>query len=193
MYDTNFIVKYHDIQEELDLILKKDNEVDHYQYSSQDILDICNKLYRDELCSVFYAEHIMDDKIDKGLKYIFELMLVNPDFKAVIDKIKALIHLKNKDYVKESINLETSELETAELETTELETADLETTELETAELETADLEMTELETLEIIFILFSENIFYLTHKCICQQITTEHIDNEIIKTLLKILSQILL
>ena len=163
MYDTNFIVKYHDIQEELDLILKKDNEVDHYQYSSQDILDICNKLYRDELCSVFYAEHIMDDKIDKGLKYIFELMLVNPDFKAVIDKIKALIHLKNKDYVKESMNLETAELETAEL------------------------------ETLEIIFILFSENIFYLTHKCICQQITTEHIDNEIIKTLLKILSQILL
>ena len=105
----------------------------------------------------------MDDKIDKGLKYIFELMLVNPDFKAVIDKIKALIHLKNKDYVKESMNLETAELETAEL------------------------------ETLEIIFILFSENIFYLTHKCICQQITTEHIDNEIIKTLLKILSQILL
>ena len=163
MYDTNFIVKYHDIQEELDLILKKDNEVDHYQYSSQDILDICNKLYRDELCSVFYAEDIMDDKIDKGMKTVFDIMLVNPDFKAIIDKIKALIHLKNKDYVKESINLETSELETAEL------------------------------ETLEIIFILFSENIFYLTHKCICQQITTEHIDNEIIKTLLKILSQILL
>ena len=163
MYDTNFIVKYHDIQEELDLILKKDNEVDHYQYSSQDILDICNKLYRDELCSVFYAEDIMDDKIDKGMKTVFDIMLVNPDFKAIIDKIKALIHLKNKDYVKESMNLETAELETAEL------------------------------ETLEIIFILFSENIFYLTHKCICQQITTEHIDNEIIKTLLKILSQILL
>ena len=161
MYDTNFIVKYHDIQGELELI--KHNEIDNNSYSSQDILDICNKLYRDELCSVFYAEHIMDDKIDKGLKYIFELMLVNPDFKAVIDKIKALIHLKNKDYVKESMNLETAELETAEL------------------------------ETLEIIFILFSENIFYLTHKCICQQITTEHIDNEIIKTLLKILSQILL
>ena len=99
MYDTKFIVRYHDIQEELVLILKKEEEErgvkpveEDNRYYSQDILDICNKLYRDELCSVFYAEDIMDDKIDKGMKTVLDIMLVNPNFKAIIDKKKVLNH-----------------------------------------------------------------------------------------------------
>lgn len=171
MYDTKFIVRYHDIKEELDLILKKEEEkergvkpVDHYQYSSQDILDICNKLYRDELCSVFYAEDIIDDKIDKGMKYVFDLMLVNPDFKAIIDKKKVLLLLK------ESKNLEL-----------ELDTVDLESG-LDAVNLETVNLDVI---NLEILLTLFSENIFYITHKCICQQITTGHIDTELLSKLI--------
>ena len=171
MYDTKFIVRYHDIQEELVLILKKEEEekrgvkpVEDYQYSSQDILDICNKLYRDELCSVFYAEDIIDDKIDKGMKYVFDLMLVNPDFKAIIDKKKVLLLLK------ESKNLE------LELDTVDLESG-LDAVNLETVNLETVNL--------EILLTLFSENIFYITHKCICQQITTGHIDTELLSKLI--------
>ena len=171
MYDTKFIVRYHDIQEELVLILKKEEEekrgvkpVEDYQYSSQDILDICNKLYRDELCSVFYAEDIIDDKIDKGMKYVFDLMLVNPDFKAIIDKKKVLLLLK------ESKNLEL-----------ELDTVDLESG-LDAVNLDTVDLDVI---NLEILLTLFSENIFYITHKCICQQITTGHIDIELIAKLI--------
>ena len=165
MYDTKFIVRYHDIQEELVLILKKDNEVDHYQYSSQDILDICNKLYRDELCSVFYAEDIMDDKIDKGMKTVFDIMLVNPDFKAIIDKMKELLLLR------ESKNVEL-ELESE----SESDTINLESVNLESVNLDTINL--------EILLTLFSENIFYITHKCICQQITTGHIDTDLLENL---------
>ena len=164
MYDTKFIVRYHDIKEELDLILKKDNEVDHYQYSSQDILDICNKLYRDELCSVFYAEDIMDDKIDKGMKTVFDIMLVNPDFKAIIDKMKELLLLR------ESKNVE------LELDTVTLGSVNLDTVNLESVNLDTINL--------EILLTLFSENIFYITHKCICQQITTGHIDTDLLEIL---------
>ena len=171
MYDTKFIVRYHDIQEELVLILKKEEEekrgvkpVEDYQYSSQDILDICNKLYRDELCSVLYAEDIIDDKIDKGMKYVFDLMLVNPDFKAIIDKKKVLLLLK------ESKNLEL-----------ELDTVDLESG-LDAVNLDTVDLDVI---NLEILLTLFSENIFYITHKCICQQITTGHIDTELLSKLI--------
>jgi len=160
MYDTKFIVKYHDIQEELDIILKKDNED---QYSSQDISDICNKLYRDELCSVFYAEDIMDDKIDKGMKTVFDIMLVNPDFKAIIDKIKELLLLR------ESKNLE------LELDTVDLDVINLESR-LDTVNLDTINL--------EILLTLFSENIFYITHKCICQQITTGRIDTDLLENL---------
>ena len=163
MYDTKFIVRYHDIQEELNIILKKEEEeergvkpVEDDQYSSQDILDICNKLYRDELCSVFYAEDIMDDKIDKGMKTVFDIMLVNPDFKAIIDKIKELLLLR------ESKNLELeSGLDTINLESVNLDTINL-----------------------EILLTLFSENIFYITHKCICQQITTGHIDSDLLENI---------
>ena len=166
MYDTKFIVRYHDIQEELDLILKKEEEEEKYdQYSSQDILDICNKLYRDELCSVFYAEDIMDDKIDKGMKTVFDIMLVNPDFKAIIDKMKELLLLR------ESKNVEL-ELESE----SESDTINLESVNLESVNLDTINL--------EILLTLFSENIFYITHKCICQQITTGHIDTDLLENL---------
>jgi hypothetical protein len=174
MYNTKFIVKYHDIQEELKIILKEKED----QYSSQDILDICNKLYRDELCSVFYAEDIIDDKIDKGMKYVFDLMLVNPDFKAIIDKKKELLLLK------ESKNLEL-ELDTVDLDVINLEsgldTVDLDTINLDTVNLDTINLDVINLENL---LTLFSENIFYITHKCICQQITTRRIDTELLQKL---------
>ena len=165
MYDTKFIVRYHDIQEELDLILKKEEEEEKYdQYSSQDILDICNKLYRDELCSVFYAEDIMDDKIDKGMKSVFDIMLVNPDFKSIIDKMKELLLLR------ESKNVE------LELDTVTLGSVNLDTINLESVNLDTINL--------EILLTLFSENIFYITHKCICQQITTGHIETDLLEIL---------
>ena len=168
MYDTKFIVRYHDIQEELVLILKKEEEeergvpVEYDQYSSQDILDICNKLYRDELCSVFYAEDIMDDKIDKGMRTVFDIMLVNPDFKAIIDKMKELLLLRESKNVELELELESeSESDTVNLESVNLATINL-----------------------EILLTLFSENIFYITHKCICQQITTGHIDSDLLENL---------
>jgi hypothetical protein len=171
MYDTKFIVRYHDIQEELNIILKKEEEeergvkpVEDDQYSSQDILDICNKLYRDELCSVFYAEDLMDDKIDKGMRTVFDIMLVNPDFKSIIDKMKELLLLR------ESKNLE------LELDTVTLGSVNLDTVNLESVNLATINL--------EILLTLFSENIFYITHKCICQQITTGHIDTDLLENL---------
>jgi hypothetical protein len=155
MYDTKFIVKYHDIQEDLNIILKEKED----QYSSQDILDICNKLYRDELCSVFYAEDIIDDKIDKGMQTVFDIMLVNPDFKAIIDKKKELLLLK------ETKNLELG-LDSGS----------------DTINLDAVNLDVI---NLEILLTLFSENIFYITHKCICQQITIGRIDTELLSTLI--------
>ena len=107
----------------------------------------------------------MDDKIDKGMKTVFDIMLVNPDFKAIIDKMKELLLLK------ESTNLE---LDTVNLES---DTINLDTINLESVNLDTINL--------EILLTLFSENIFYITHKCICQQITTGHIDTDLLENLI--------
>jgi hypothetical protein len=130
MYNTNFVVKYKDIEEEL-IIKLKDNKD---EYNNDDILDVCNKLYRDELVSVFYADDLLDDKIDAGMKYVLEKMLENADFKLLTNQ--AIISLKksctSEEYDKErEINLNTI-----------------------------------------LILTMFSQECFYLFHKCICQQLT---------------------
>ena len=98
MYNTGFKVKYFDIKEELMVSLKNDNVV-----TTQDIIDICDKLYMDELMSVFYADGILDDKIDIGMKYIKENMMENAAFKTMIEEIFKLLELTTADlpFIKE--------------------------------------------------------------------------------------------
>ena len=110
MYNTSFDVKYRSIQDELVLKLKdigdnrdigdnKDIGDDEYEYNIDDVLTICDKLYRDELMSVFYADDLMDDKIDNGMKYVLEKMLENNDFKLMTDEVKE--HIKNVSLIEE--------------------------------------------------------------------------------------------
>ena len=107
----------------------------------------------------------MDDKIDKGMRTVFDIMLVNPDFKAIIDKMKELLLLRESKNLELELELE-SESDTVNLESVNLDTINLDTI------------------NLEILLTLFSENIFYITHKCICQQITTGHIDTDLLENL---------
>jgi hypothetical protein len=151
MYNTQFKVKYNDIKEELILKLKDKTEKekeedsdDEYEYSSQDVIDICHKLYIDEFISVFNAENILDDKIDLGMKYVFDKMCMNPEFKIIIEEMSQ-IALKtfspNNDYDEEKL------------------------------------LDLKQL----IILTLFSQQTFYIMHKCVCQQIELGIIDNELL------------
>ena len=92
MYNTDFKVKYYDIEQELlfKLLNKSDNQNtsdNEYtsenssdndkdnEYTSDDIITICDKLYRDEVLSVFYAESILDDKLDKNMQDILDQMI----------------------------------------------------------------------------------------------------------------------
>jgi hypothetical protein len=62
-----------------------ENDDDEYKYSNEDIIDICDKLYRDELLSVFYADDFLDNKIIEGMKYVSKQMLENSDFRQIIE------------------------------------------------------------------------------------------------------------
>jgi hypothetical protein len=162
MYNTKFIVKYHDIQEELVLKLKNkteeeylENSDDEYEYSNKDIIDICDKLYRDELCSVFYAENIIDDKIDKGIQETLQIMLLNNDFKNIIEDIKKVIYSIETPNRKGDIKDDLEENFQKNV-------------------------------TFFAFIILFSQNVFYITHKCICQQLDTGIIDNNLLEELKK-------
>lgn len=85
IYNTDFDVKYFRIQNEL--IQKCNSSSNFYEYSKEDVVDICNKLYHDELSSVFFAENILDDKIDRGIRNILEKMKENHHFKNMLDEL----------------------------------------------------------------------------------------------------------
>lgn len=148
MYNTQFKVKYKNIEQELIHNLKNkipdDPNVNEYEYTSEDVLDICNKLYRDEFLSVFGAEDITDDIIDKGIKYVYDIMINNTKFKEIIDELSKFginQFIKNEEISNEK----------------------------------------TESIKQLLLLILFSQNIFYITHKCICQQIELGTIDDDLL------------
>ena len=53
-----------------------------------DVYAICEKLYRDELLSVFNVQSISDENIDAGIKSAIEHMIDNQGFRQLLDDIK---------------------------------------------------------------------------------------------------------
>lgn len=156
MYNTQFKVKYNDIEDELLHKLKvktpqeyEENSDEEHEYSTDDVIDICNKLYRDELLSVFGAEDLTDDKIDKGMIYIYDIMMKNDKFKETINE---MANLSSNQFLKDE------------------------------------EITSEKLESLRqlILISLFSQHLFHITHKCICQQIEVGIIDDELLVELRK-------
>ena len=151
MYNTQFKVKYNVIEKELlhklkNKYLEENNENNdiEYEYSSQDVLDICNKLYRDELLSVFGVDDLADDKLNDIMDYVYNKMMANIEFKDIIYKNIEI-------YIKECIPNED------------------------------IDEEKHKHFRQSILMILFTKQLFHITHKCICQQIELEIIDKELL------------
>jgi hypothetical protein len=135
MYNTQFNVKYNDIEQEL---LHKINNENIEEYSIKDVEDICNKIYRDELMAVFDL-HIFDSKIIiQHIDNIYEKLILNTEFKNTIDNITS--YYKNNLFEGDINN------------------------------------------TLSII--LFSQPLFHMTHKCICQHMKLGVIDNQLLSEL---------
>ena len=124
---------------------ENDNDDEEFEYSMDDVHLICEKLYRDELLSVFGVDTINDENMDKGIKRVIEKMVDNENFRQLLEDIK-------KELVDFSSFTGTE----------------------------------TEMENIRrnsdyIIFItLFSQHVFYITHKCICQLFTNDNIDHEL-------------
>ena len=155
MYDTNFKVKYNIIETELLAKLREkqpstknvtnnenkydDEDEEDEDYSEEDVLDICDKLHRDELLSVFNLEDFEDDNtLNTYVEIVWSEVIKNPDFKSIISEIE----------VKYFQELKTQSEHNFE----------------------------------HIIFMsFFSKQLFYITHKCICQQLETGTITNDLL------------
>jgi hypothetical protein len=147
MYNTKFKVKYYDIEKEL---LSNINVV-QCQYSPEDVFDICNKLYRDELLSVFELEYFEDDNMNEMIKNVYNTLMINIEFKKIIDE---MLQCCFKDFVLDKmedipLNLKQENEESIKKQI--------------------------------ILTTLFSQHLFYITHKCICQQLELGTIDNELL------------
>jgi len=150
MYNTKFQVKYYNIEKEL---LSKINVVEEYQYqySPQDVLDICNKLYRDELLSVFELEYFEDDKMNEMIKNVYNTLMINIEFKKIIDE---MLQFCFKDFVLDK---------------------------MEDIPLNLKKENQESIKNQIILTTLFSQHLFYITHKCICQQLELGTIDNDLL------------
>jgi hypothetical protein len=125
-----------------------DDNLSDYDYTREDIMYICEKLYRDELISVFDAESLEDPKMDAGIKMVFERLIKHDEFSKflvelspyVVDNSKAkteqefFIYKRNSDYL--------------------------------------------------LFITMFSQQLFYLTHQCICKMIVEGHVGNELLNEL---------
>jgi hypothetical protein len=65
-----------------------DDDDEDYEYTLDDVYTICEKLYRDELLSVFNVQSISDENIDAGIKAAIEQMIDNASFRKLLDDIK---------------------------------------------------------------------------------------------------------
>jgi hypothetical protein len=123
-----------------------DDEDLDIEYTMEDVRLICEKLYRDELLSVFEAESINDPNMDAGIKRVIEKMIDNAKFKQLLEDIKNEI------------------IDVSKFTGTPEEIANM----VRNSEY--------------LIFItLFSQHVFYMTHRCICQLFTINDIDPELI------------
>ena len=150
MYNTKFQVKYYNIEKEL---LSKINVVEEYQYqySPQDVFDICNKLYRDELLSVFELEYFEDDKMNEMIKNVYNELMINIEFKKIIDE---MLQFCFKDFFLDK---------------------------MENIPLNLKKEKEDSIKKQIILTTLFSQYLFYITHKCICQQLELGTIDNDLL------------
>jgi hypothetical protein len=149
-YNTQFKVKYYDIECELlnkltNINSEKVSE-EETNYSSDDVLDVCHKLYKDEFLSVFYADDFSESQFNTNIDYVQNKMMENETFKKIIEDLLELT-IKQK---LESISINQDNLT-------------------------------------ELIFVsLFSQQLFHMTHKCICQQIELGVIDDKLLSELRK-------
>jgi hypothetical protein len=155
IYNTDFDVKYFQIKNEL--IEKCKSSSNFYEYSENDVADICDKLYRDELSSVFFANNILDDKIDNGIRNILEKIKENNDFKNMLDELIFSTFPPDNDlsYNQEIINNNINS-------------------------------------HFIIYLVLFSFDVFHLTHKIICQILTKQEISSDLLQNIKELTKNIL-
>ena len=171
MYNTQFDVKYNYIETEL---IEKLNNKETTDYNLEDVSDICSKLYRDELMTVFDVHFILDDKLDQGMKNIYKIMIKNEKFKQITDD---LINAYLLEFIQTKERGEEEEGED----------------EILTQKQEVKNFEQLQQVRQLVLLILFSQNIFYITHKCICQQMEQCTINDDLLVILKQKSTELLL
>jgi hypothetical protein len=141
-------IVYNDTNNEDDTNDEDDDDDEDYNYTRKDIECICEKLYRDELISVFDAESLEDPKMDAGIKMVFQELLKHEQFSKffvelspyIVDNSKAKTEQEIFNYKRNSDYL--------------------------------------------LFIVMFSQQLFYLSHQCICKMLTDGQVEEELMNEL---------
>ena len=68
-----------------------DDDDEEIEYTMDDVRLICDKLYRDELLSVFNVESVNDRNVDLGITSVIEKMIVNSTFRVILENDHEII------------------------------------------------------------------------------------------------------
>lgn len=88
-YNINAPVKYHEIEEELcKKVDDRDNQqLDDDDYTKEDVLDICDHLFREELLGAFFLDAYDESELGKCFEYLFEIMMKNESFNRIVRNV----------------------------------------------------------------------------------------------------------
>jgi hypothetical protein len=128
---------------------KEESDEEEIEYTMEDVHLICDKLYRDELLSVFGVDSLEDPNIDTGIRAVIEQMIDNKNFKQLLEDIKHEI-IDHSNFSGTPTEVENIRRNSEYL----------------------------------IFITLFSQSVFYLTHKCICQLFTIGDVEPQLIDRL---------
>lgn len=164
-YNTNLTVKYFTIQTEL---LKKyhnkpapnisnnttnDPDDSDYDYNEEDIYDICNKLYRDELqTALFNDDEFSSAQLNIRMTMLLKELKQYSIFKTFLESLRHKIWQQTYD---NATQLDDQYVQAFNENTDFL-----------------------------IFAILFSNELFYLTHQAVCELLTANKIDLALLHTL---------
>jgi hypothetical protein len=133
------------------------------EYNEDELFTICTNLYQHELINVFYGSSLLDDKIDKGIQKVYDNYLSKYEpFMQLLNNSKLHLFNYNNDN-DNSIHLSSIQKENFEKNSSYF-----------------------------LLLMLFSENIFYLTHLCICQLIKNYRIELALLVNFETVLNEML-
>ena len=92
-YNTQYKVNYFSIYKDITSKMEQEDFTEE-EFTEEDVVDICTKVYHDEICNVFNVESMYDDNIDHTMMVIMDHMSKNTEFTQITQQLRIVENIK---------------------------------------------------------------------------------------------------